>query len=266
MTNNNNNESINKRKKFSEIKNNCKSIPDKHEDILYLYLNNEETMESIGESKGITRQRVDQILKEYGVEGFDNSDKKEEEKFSRDEMISALQTYYDENKKPPRCSDWDQKPSVNDIIDEFKCWDYALLEAGLPLSRSSYHEHYSDEKLIDEIHRAQSILGHVPSFVEMNDIPKTPRAETYRRRFGSWNEALEAAGIDANSGSTRDYKPKYSNDDLLNAIADFIEENGERPRVKDWKKRDDVPDHRTIRNRFGSWIRSCWLADKRVRN
>lgn len=60
---------------------------------------------------------------------------------------------------------------------------------------------HSDEDvetvLLDELERLADELGETPSAPEMNEMGEFC-VMTYANRFGSWNEALEEAGLPLN--------------------------------------------------------------------
>lgn len=253
------------REKYEEIIENHEDISDRNKRILknYLLPENRKTMQEIGDDEGITRQRVDQILKQYGVENVRNSSEFDQVEFTEEEIKEKLREFFHENGRPPMCSEWESPPSAGKIVSMFDGWEYALLEAGLPLTRRMRHNDYTEQQLIEKLKEATERLGKVPSFHEMNNMDDTPRAETYRRRFGSWGKALKKAGYEDRAESEREYEPEYTDDELLGALADYFKKHGERPFIRNWKEKEGIPDHRTIRNHFGSWMRACWLAKKR---
>lgn len=57
---------------------------------------------------------------------------------------------------------------------------------------------YSRQELIDELQRLADDLGKVPTALEMEESGQIGH-KTFERRFGSWNEALEAAGFPLNN-------------------------------------------------------------------
>lgn len=47
--------------------------------------------------------------------------------------------------------------------------------------------------------------------------------------------------------------PRYSEEELLEAIRDYAEQHGGPPTKRDWKNENGMPDPTTIQRRFGSW-------------
>jgi len=54
---------------------------------------------------------------------------------------------------------------------------------------------YSDTELLEWIDAFVEQVGFVPSYRDMRGCPG-PSAETYENRFGSWNDAVKAAGYE----------------------------------------------------------------------
>lgn len=72
-----------------------------------------------------------------------------------------------------------------------------------------------------------------------------PSASTIRIRFGSWNAALQQAGLATAT---------WSDDDLLQSLRDFAATQGHPPTVEEWNALPGTnPAYTTITRRFGSW-------------
>lgn len=105
---------------------------------------------------------------------------------------------------------------------------------------------YTDSDLLDALDAVTDELGHLPSADEMNAHDGSPSASTYRSRFGSWNEALAAAGFDADDVQTHDLAA------LRAALAWLTRELGRVPSPRDMDEagRFSASAYRT---HFGSW-------------
>jgi hypothetical protein len=100
--------------------------------------------------------------------------------------------------------------------------------------------------LLTELQRVAEEYGSPPSASDMADHGEY-WASTYRRRFGSWNKAVRAAGFDPTPEST-----KVTEEDLIDELQRMAEELGEPPNSKDMKNYGKY-DPRTYHRRFGSW-------------
>lgn len=61
---------------------------------------------------------------------------------------------------------------------------------------------YTQQELIMIIQHKAEELGRSPTAAEM----KNPCSSAYSNRFGSWNNALRAAGLQINKAHTVDYR------------------------------------------------------------
>ncbi|WP_338675975.1 hypothetical protein V1460_25625 [Streptomyces sp. SCSIO 30461] len=129
---------------------------------------------------------------------------------------------------------------------------------------------YTDRELLGMlIHLAQGegTLGR--RTFEQRRRGAGPSAALYERRFGSWNRALESAGLDAvaQPGHLRDATTKWTQEQLIAAIRWCLLVTGsttlaayEAWRTDPANPKTDVPPATTIRFRMGSWSRATELA------
>lgn len=112
-------------------------------------------------------------------------------------------------------------------------------------------EEYTQTALVDELKRIQRIIGEKP--ITKKDIDKYGRAawSTYFRKFGSFSNALKAAGLK----SSRIMNPKT--DDMMRAVIELwtktLETEGRRPLMSDLKKYGIPYSQDTYRRKFGNW-------------
>jgi len=107
---------------------------------------------------------------------------------------------------------------------------------------------YSDQDLIEALKALAEFLGRTPRTRDANGHPDVPTAATYIKRFGSWQEALEAADIPPHSGR----KNVYDRGTLLSHLQELAESLGRRPTTDDLRATDG-PWPETYRRRFGNW-------------
>ena len=112
----------------------------------------------------------------------------------------------------------------------------------------------SEDDLIEELQRLADQLGRAPTSREMDDRGNYSRV-VYRNRWGSWNEALEAAGFES-----RTQGAEISDEDLLTELQRLSEELGRNPKPSDMKAKGEYSSGVYI-NRFGSWDASFEAAD-----
>lgn len=185
--------------------------------------------------------------------GFDTSVRIEDST-----LISALQKMADELGRPPRYDEMRIKgPHSTSVFESrFGSWGEALEEAGLDPDRSretiQREDWASSEEVLGEIHSLGKELGRAPTVSEMrSDGGWSPGVA--QSIFGSWNEAIEAAGFTPN----RPGKPSgdggfYSDAELLDSLREFADELGRQPTSTEMEQHGPHSPT-TYQNRFGSW-------------
>jgi hypothetical protein len=141
---------------------------------------------------------------------------------------------------------------INTYKNRFGSWNEALEAADL--SRKPDRKERSDQELLAEIERLADELGRTPSSRDMAEHGEFGRI-TYRDHFGSWNEALGAAGFDR-----RRPKRKTSEAELVTELQRLADALGTTPTTDDMQ-RDGEFSPGTYINRFESWSAALEAAD-----
>ena len=164
-----------------------------------------------------------------------------------EELLAELRRLADEH---------DQRPTAELMNDEgqywvstyrrrFGSWANALAEAGVEPADARTAAQISEADLLAELDRMATAEGESPTFQEMEtDGAYSPR--TYVDRFGSWNDALDAAGLEPR-GSGR-----VSDAELLTELRRLRDELGTQPVADDIRERGEYS-LATYQRRFGSW-------------
>ncbi len=84
-------------------------------------------------------------------------------------------------------------PSLNTYVNKFGSWNRALKEAGLSVNVGR-----TNEELIDLLKAKAESLGRTPTIRDINSDKSMPSTMPYIKIFGSWNQALKAAGLTPN--------------------------------------------------------------------
>jgi cytosine/adenosine deaminase-related metal-dependent hydrolase len=115
-------------------------------------------------------------------------------RWSDDELLDALRAFADEESRPPTAVEANARkgfPSAQTFVEHFGSWNAALDTAGLtPRNRRR-----TDEELLADLRKFADEHGTVPSAAAVREQENMATPPTYRNRFGSWNEALDAAGL-----------------------------------------------------------------------
>jgi hypothetical protein len=98
----------------------------------------------------------------------------------------------------------------------------------------------SDGQLIDDLKAFAEELGETPTFTEMNDSGLWA-ASTYVRSFGTWNAALQEAGLEVNKSH------EVSKEQLISDLQQFAEEL------------DRTPTKREMNN-LGPWGKNTYIT------
>lgn len=134
-------------------------------------------------------------------------------KYSEEDVIACLQqanaalggilttAAYDDYTRGRELEDGRAWPSHQTALLRFGSWRAALERAGLPANASSPiagRHVFSDGHCIDAILEVERVLGHLPTVAEYESYAAEmagviPSCPTVRKRFGTWQRALEAA-------------------------------------------------------------------------
>ena len=171
---------------------------------------------------------------------------------SEEKLITALQEFAEELDRPPTTDEMDQNGpyTTGPYKRAFGHWNQALRQAGLEVY---YPRNVSEEDLLSELQRLAQELGHIPRRDEMRDQGKWGGA-IYQDRFGSWNEALAAAGFEPNS------RWRIPREELIAELRALTNELGHPPTTTEMNEHGNFtidPYHRE----FGGWRTALQAAD-----
>jgi hypothetical protein len=105
----------------------------------------------------------------------------------------------------------------------------------------------SAETLRSALQSLAARLGKTPTVVDMHEEGEYA-PEQYQEAFGSWNAALEAAGLDPDEMGSK----RIPDRELLAELQRLYTELGEPPTQRDMTERGRYS-NRTYQLRFGSW-------------
>ena len=170
---------------------------------------------------------------------------------SEEELIHALQEFAAELGHPPTQQEMiDDGPySHSQYTDRFGGWLDALEAAGLDpdereTKRGGAGGTLSREQLLEDLRAYADDLGCTPTVAEMRaDGPYTEKP--YVSRWGTWTDAIEAAGLEPNVSRPSDWE-------LLNELRAFADELGRTPTSTDVES-DGPYTLRTYLHRWDSW-------------
>ena len=115
-------------------------------------------------------------------------------RYDREMLLELLRKTADQLGRVPAASEMDELPGPHSssFRKYFGSWRAALSAIGL---RPTSLYLYETEELLTVLRELAAELGHAPSTSELKAPPDLPADTTYRRRFGTWHEAITAAGL-----------------------------------------------------------------------
>ncbi len=120
---------------------------------------------------------------------------------------------------------------------------------------------YTNEMLIESLRGLKLKLGRNPTSLDLGKKNNVPERCVFEDRFGSWNNALIAAGLNINC-----YYRKWGKEDIVKWLKYKYDEFGETPGIRDFDADPQAPAKNTVRKLFGNWtnaIREANLPVKR---
>ncbi|MCU4802387.1 HNH endonuclease [Halobacteria archaeon HArc-gm2] len=149
-------------------------------------------------------------------------------KIERDELIAEVQRLFDETGRVPTSENMDREGRYSraTVKKRFGSWNAGLRAARLT---PVHHHELSRDDIIQDIQGVAEELGHAPTVANMRSEGQYS-VTVAQSKFGSWNDALVAAG----------YKPnkikQIPRDDLLAEIRRLSDVLGHPPSTNDLKE------------------------------
>ena len=127
---------------------------------------------------------------------------------------------------------------------------------------------WTPERIIADIRRWNEIYGEPPKATQWllevrgDGTPNSrpwPHVNCVQKEFGSWSNALEAAGFERRIGYERTpewkaKRTKWSKEKILERMRQWNAEHGRAPRYSDWyRATEEYPSHTTVSHRFGTF-------------
>jgi len=216
------------------------------------------TYAEIGMHFGLTRERVRQIIKPFGVDGSTTrgaraAQKREALEADRDRILSWA-------KHNPGLCAADAEAALG--IKPGRVREALGVEATRIFTYTSARVavRYTDERIFQALRDAAILLGNPLSKAAYDEYVEAfggPSGVLLMKRFGTWKAACRAAGLSVHDhvGFTR---RRWSQGQLVEVLMDYFGSPGARGSVDDyerWAAEDKParPSGALIRDRFGSW-------------
>ena len=179
-------------------------------------------------------------------------EKEDEKALSKEKIIEQLKQHYLKN--PDMTVESFEKDrtvcSVSTIRNKFGTWSKALLEAGIYIRED---EKLSEEKIIKQLqqHYLKNSGITWKSFSNDKDVCS---GNSVTRKFGSWEKALLAAGIEG-----KDEKLLKEKERIIEQLRQHFLKNPDITQ-KSFGADKNVCSPHTVKNKFGSWDKALMEA------
>lgn len=165
-------------------------------------------------------------------------------------LLNILRNFSHKNNRTPSEGDFmkvknTKYPSYMTYIKRFGSWNNSLKTAGLCINEF-HHNNLSDEELLNYLVKFKEKNGKTPINDDFGNDPEYPCQKTYTERFGSWNKALELAGLSVNYQN-------HTEDELLSSLNKFYKENNKVPTQRDFVNNPKYPAYSNYIYKFGTW-------------
>lgn len=167
-------------------------------------------------------------------------------KYTDDDLLDEIRRLNEEFGHPPTLQELrdHSKHSATTYYDRFGSWSEAVKAAGF--APRDPEERIETSSLIDELQAVAAEYRDPPSVRVMNDHGEYS-ASAYKRRFGSWNDALKAAGFDPNV-----FDSKIAKSELATELRELAPDMESPPTYAEMET-DGEYSARTYVRTFGSW-------------
>lgn len=134
----------------------------------------------------------------------------------------------------------------------------------LKVEHRKRYERYTNEELLNYLVKFHEKNGKIPKASDFVNNSEYPSFVTYQKHFGNWNNGLILAKL-----GIREKDKIYTNEELLDYLVIFREENGRVPVTSDFIYNLRYPGYQVYFKRFGSWEKALKLVgmdlDSRVK-
>ena len=168
--------------------------------------------------------------------------------WSDKEILEALRADAERRGRPPTVAEWERassgRPTSWTVKKRFDSWASACEKAGLtgPFEGRS---RWSRDRIIDCLVSDAKIRGRAATSHDWRTAAADhPTAQTVVAEFGSWNLALEAAGLETG----------WTKKQIIKMLRKDTKRRGDPPTGEDWNKpAPGRPTTATVCTIFGSW-------------
>jgi Homing endonuclease associated repeat len=206
------------------------------------------TLQAIGDSVGLTREMIRQILVAKG--GPTKTEvKKSVENQIQEEVLAAF------HKK--------KVIDAREFADELGIDQSTVKKALGPKAkklikgRKHHKKYFSDEDLLQILRDAEARVDGPLTTNKYQKLKVAPTVAVFIARFGSWKEACKLAGVESGKVVRNNYTRAHSEEDMHGFVASYLADprtNGSAEGYEKWQRNvDGAPSLSLIRQRIGKW-------------
>lgn len=166
--------------------------------------------------------------------------------YSDKQLITHIVELKNELGRVPGKRDMDKatgRPSGAIYQYRFGSWNKAIKKANMKT-----RNRYEQDELIEKLQELSKELGHTPRRIEINSSDYCPYVETYAERFGSYEEAIRAAGLTPSIPYVQ-----ITDEELLEGLREAVSKLKRGPTMREFFSMKKYPNPSTYVERFGSW-------------
>jgi hypothetical protein len=229
------------------------------------------TLEEIGRRFSISRERVRQIAQAGGAFAETASAGKRRSRLAEAER--AERALIDGFRAGRAVSDLARELGLSrpaaDAVVRTSATPADRAERKRSNSETRHHSRYTHEDLVRAVESVEQHVGRVPSSQDYRELAgdlDLPSLPTVCKRFGTWTEAVRAAGMAPNPAPRSNYTRRWTEDACWHALVGLMGELESMPTADQYdvlaSARDDLPSLATVHNRLGRWseVTSTLLA------
>jgi len=190
----------------------------------------------------------------------------------REELITELRELARRLGHTPSTNEWNAQADRScshksvAIIVGGGTWTEALAVAGLGTPKDGKGSRWDAASLIAMLQAFYQRTGSAPTQSGWDAARKEgqPSEATFRNTFGTWNKALEAAGLP----TARRRQTRWPREVLIGYLRDWYAKRGDSPTQDGWdaERKPGQPSEAVFRQRFGSWNKALAAAGLPERN
>ena len=224
------------------------------------------TLKEVGARFDLTAERVRQIFRSAGLPSRSTSG-----------TIAMQRDHLKQHRREEICAAFSEYKDIDQVARRLRVPQRVVkevVESHFPKTEYSRRKvilrRYADDELIASLQEASvSVQGvlTIAAYTDYAEARRTsdgrlwPTHQTYSKRFGSWREALQAAGLKANPPGPMTGHRQFDEAHCVDAVRVAARELGKVPTATEYDafakaSGGALPSQATVRHRCGTWYKA----------